>query len=260
MTDHLFLKEAEMVALEQAIPHNEFMTEGARILVVDDESNILDVLELYLLREGFRVTRAADGQAALQLYTAELPDLVILDLMLPRVEGLKVLQHIRQQTALVPVILLTAKGQEDDKLAGFAGGADDYVTKPFSPRELVARVKVALRRSQETQKGNGRSASKDEVITLEGLYVNRTARRVELKGVAVELTAKEFDLLWFLANNPGQVFSREQLLDKVWDYSFFGEMSTVTVHIRRLREKVEVDPMRPRHVKTVWGVGYKFEP
>jgi DNA-binding response OmpR family regulator len=254
------LKEEAMVAPEQAIKHNNSMTEGAKILVVDDESNILDVLELYLLREGFQVVRAADGQAALRLYTEEQPDLVILDLMLPRVEGLSVLRHIRQQTALVPVILLTAKGQEADKLAGFAGGADDYVTKPFSPRELVARVKVALRRHQETQKGSGRTATKDEVITLEGLYINRTARKVEIKGTPVELTAKEFDLLWFLANNPGQVFSREQLLDKVWDYSFFGEMSTVTVHIRRLREKVEADPMRPRHIKTVWGVGYKFEP
>lgn len=246
-----------MVALEQAILHNEDMTQQAKILVVDDESNILDVLELYLLRESFGVVRAADGQAAMRLFATEQPDLVILDLMLPKVEGLTVLQHIRQQTTSVPVILLTAKGQEDDKLAGFAGGADDYITKPFSPRELVARVKVALRRHQEA---GSRTASKDEIISLEGLYINRTARKVELNNRPVELTAKEFDLLWFLANNPGQVFSREQLLDKVWDYSFFGEMSTVTVHIRRLREKVETDPMRPRHIKTVWGVGYKFEP
>ncbi len=249
-----------MVALEEVIPDNNVMTETAKILVVDDESNILDVLELYLLREGFQVVRASDGQAALKLYSESQPDLVILDLMLPKVEGLSVLKHIRQQTAALPVILLTAKSQEDDKLAGFASGADDYVTKPFSPRELVARVKVALRRNRESQKAAGKIIHKDEAISLDGLYINRTARKVEMNGKPVELTAKEFDLLWFLANNQGQVFSREQLLDRVWDYSFFGEMSTVTVHIRRLREKVEADPMRPRHIKTVWGVGYKFEP
>lgn len=249
-----------MVALDEVLPDNNIMSETPKILVVDDESNILDVLELYLLREGFQVVRAADGQAALKLYSETRPDLVILDLMLPKVEGLSVLKHIRQQAASLPVILLTAKSQEDDKLAGFAGGADDYVTKPFSPRELVARVKVALRRNQEIQKTTGKFIPKDEAISLEGLYINRTARKVEMNGKPVELTAKEFDLLWFLANNQGQVFSREQLLDKVWDYSFFGEMSTVTVHIRRLREKVETDPMRPRHIKTVWGVGYKFEP
>lgn len=248
-----------MVALEEILADNYFMAEKSKVLVVDDESNILDVLELYLLREGFQVVRAADGQAALRLFNDDQPDLVILDLMLPKVEGLSVLKHIRLQTATLPVILLTAKSQEDDKLAGFAGGADDYVTKPFSPRELVARVKVALRRNQETQKAAAKGLPKEEVISLDGLYVSRTARKVEVNGQPVELTAKEFDLLWFLANNQGQVFSREQLLDKVWDYSFFGEMSTVTVHIRRLREKVEADPMRPRHIKTVWGVGYKFE-
>jgi two-component system response regulator VicR len=248
------------VAFEGVIPDNNSMTEPAKILVVDDESNILDVLELYLLREGFHVVRASDGQAALRFFNESQPDLVILDLMLPKVEGLSVLKHIRQQNASLPVILLTAKSQEDDKLAGFAGGADDYVTKPFSPRELVARVKVALRRNQESQKAAEKNFPKDAAISLDGLYINRNARKVEMNGKAVELTAKEFDLLWFLANNQGQVFSREQLLDKVWDYSFFGEMSTVTVHIRRLREKVEADPMRPRHIKTVWGVGYKFEP
>mgnify|MGYP001049872018 FL=1 len=248
-----------MVALDDILPDNKNMTETQKILVVDDESNILDVLELYLLREGFQVIRASDGQVALRLFNESQPDLVILDLMLPKVEGLSVLKHIRQQTSTLPVLLLTAKSQEDDKLAGFASGADDYVTKPFSPRELVARVKVALRRNQEAQKGSGKTTPKDEVINLEGLYVNRTARKVEVNGKPVELTAKEFDLLWFLATNQGQVFSREQLLDRVWDYSFFGEMSTVTVHIRRLREKVEADPMRPRHIKTVWGVGYKFE-
>lgn len=231
-----------------------------KILVVDDESNILDVVELYLLREGYKVLRAADGATALSLYAEQKPDLVLLDIMLPQIDGMEVLRRLRAQgPQAAPVILLTAKSQEEDKLSGLETGADDYITKPFSPRELVARVKVALRRLQETPARPGVASISEEVLTLEGLRINKTARTAELNGEPVELTAKEFDLLWFLASNPGQVFTREQLLDKVWDYTFFGEMSTVTVHIRRLREKVETDPMRPRHIKTVWGVGYKFE-
>ena len=248
-----------MLTSREEVRSNEVMTENAKILVVDDESNILDVVELYLLREGYRVIRAADGATALRLYAEQKPDLVVLDVMLPQVNGLEMLNRLRQQADQTPVIMLTAKGQEDDKLAGLEGGADDYMTKPFSPRELVARVKIALRRSQESKRAVPGVGPGDEITTGEGLQINRVARSVHLKGQSVELTAKEFDLLWFLASHPGQVFTREQLLDKVWDYTFFGEMSTVTVHIRRLREKVETDPMRPRHVKTVWGVGYKFE-
>jgi DNA-binding response OmpR family regulator len=234
-----------------------------KILVVDDESNILDVVELYLLREGFKVVRAADGPTALKLYAEEKPDLVLLDVMLPKMDGLEVLRQIRQHQQLaVPVIMLTSKSEEEDKLVGLEAGADDYITKPFSPRELVARVKVALRRVEEQQNRATqiRARSNDEFISIEGLSINKTLRLVEVEGKPAELTAKEFDLLWFLASSPAQVFTREQLLDKVWDYSYFGEMSTVTVHIRRLREKIETDPMRPRHIKTVWGVGYKFEP
>ncbi len=254
-----------MLATNEAIKHNNNMSENPKILVVDDDSNILDVVELYLLREGYKVVRASDGATALALYAEHKPDLVMLDVMLPQVEGLEVLRRmralaIRPGGKITPVIMLTAKSQEDDKLAGLEVGADDYITKPFSPREMVARVKVALRRVQEASRGATNLGPGDEILTIEGLYVNKSARSVQLQGKAVELTAKEFDLLWFLASNPGQVFTREQLLDKVWDYTFFGEMSTVTVHIRRLREKVEADPMRPRHIKTVWGVGYKFEP
>ncbi|HEX2912647.1 MAG TPA: response regulator transcription factor [Chloroflexia bacterium] len=253
-----------MLVIDDPVKQNKEM-ENPRILVVDDESNILDVLELYLLREGYKVERASDGNSALKLYHEHKPDLVILDVMLPQVGGMEVLRQIRAQASrpgsrIVPVIMLTAKTQEDDKLAGLEGGADDYITKPFSPRELVARVKVALRRVQEAGRVTNVLSPGDEIMTGEGLYINRIARSVQLKDQPVELTAKEFDLLWFLASNPGQVFTREQLLDKVWDYTFFGEMSTVTVHVRRLREKVEIDPVRPRHIKTVWGVGYKFEP
>jgi DNA-binding response OmpR family regulator len=160
-----------------------------------------------------------------------------------------------------PIILLTSKSQEEDKLAGLEGGADDYITKPFSPRELVARVKVALRRVQEQ---NLRTTTKpgnpaEETLSFDALEINKSSRLVKVAGQSVDLTAKEFDLLWYLASNANQVFTRDQLLDKVWDYSYFGEMSTVTVHVRRLREKIESDPMRPRYIKTVWGVGYKFQ-
>lgn len=231
------------------------------ILVVDDESNILDVVELYLLREGYKVIRASDGNTALKLYSENKPDLVVLDLMLPGVDGLEVCRRIRAQpNSTVPIIMLTAKMQEEDKLVGLEDGADDYITKPFSPRELVARVKVALRRlAQNTVVNNSTAEHRNEVLTLEGLRINRTTRVVEVAGKPVDLTAKEFDLLWFLASSPGQVFSRDQLLDSIWHYTYAGEMSTVTVHIRRLREKIEQDPERPRYLKTVWGVGYKFE-
>jgi DNA-binding response OmpR family regulator len=229
-----------------------------KVLIVDDDTNILDVVELYLLREGYRVITAADGITAVKLYTEQKPDVVLLDVMLPQLDGIEVLRKIRSQGQAAPVIMLTAKGQEEDKLLGLESGADDYITKPFSPREVVARVKVALRRQQEAT--TRVPAASDAVLSMPGLSINKNSRLVEVNGKPVELTAKEFDLLWFLASSPGQVFTREQLLDKVWDYSYFGEMSTVTVHIRRLREKVEVDPMRPLHIKTVWGVGYKFEP
>ncbi len=230
------------------------------VLVVDDESNILDVVELYLLREGYRVLRAADGQTALKLYTEQQPNLVLLDVMLPRLDGLSVLSRIRAlPSAPAPVIMLTAKNAEEDKLTGLEAGADDYITKPFSPRELVARVRVALRRVQEQETRLSGRLSGEAITTPDGLHVVKTSRQVKRGKQNLELTAKEFDLLWFLATNAGQVFTREQLLDHVWDYSYFGEMSTVTVHVRRLREKIEVDPMRPQHLKTVWGVGYKFE-
>jgi DNA-binding response OmpR family regulator len=238
------------------------MRTNQKILVVDDESNILDVVELYLLREGYKVIRATDGVAALELFNQHHPDLVLLDVMLPRLNGMKVLKQLRSQPEQVPpIILLTSKSQEEDKLAGLEGGADDYITKPFSPRELVARVKVALRRVQEQ---NLRTTTKpgnpaEETLSFDALEINKSSRLVKVAGQSVDLTAKEFDLLWYLASNANQVFTRDQLLDKVWDYSYFGEMRTVTVHVRRLREKIESDPMRPRYIKTVWGVGYKFQ-
>jgi DNA-binding response OmpR family regulator len=222
-----------------------------RILVVDDESTIRDVVEQYLRREGYDTVAAADGEEAIARATDA--DLVILDLMLPRVDGFEVLRRIRESRA-VPIIMLTARSEEIDKLVGLGIGADDYVTKPFSPRELVARVQAVLRRAQN------RPVQPGEIVQVGALRINPQLRTVERDGRAIELTAREFDLLHFLASHPGQVFTREQLLDQVWDFHFAGDTSTVTVHIRRLREKVEPDAVRPRYVKTVWGVGYKVEP
>jgi len=223
----------------------------ARILVVDDEPNIREVVDQYLRREGYETIVAADGEEALARSADA--DLVILDLMLPKLDGLEVCRQIRGARD-VPIIMLTAKSEEIDKLVGLGVGADDYVTKPFSPRELVARVGAVLRRAQ------GRPRQPGDVVQIGGLRINPQLRTVERNGQTVDLTAREFDLLFYLAGHPGQVFTREQLLDQVWDFHFPGDTSTVTVHVRRLREKIEPDPMRPRYVKTVWGVGYKIEP
>ncbi len=225
-----------------------------KVLVVDDEPQILDVVSKYLTREGFQIVTARDGDAALSAYHANKPDLVILDLMLPQVDGLEVFRRLRTAST-VPVIMLTAKGEETDRIVGLELGADDYITKPFSPRELVARVKAVLRRAT-----TGTMLETGERTLVRGdLRIDPRERSVTVADRRVELTSKEFDLLWFLASHPGQVFTRTQLLDHVWGYEFYGDSSTVTVHIRRLREKIETDPANPRYLSTVWGVGYKFE-
>lgn len=225
-----------------------------RILVVDDEPRILEVVQRYLVREGFQVTTSRDGESALASFNASNPDLIILDLMLPKIDGLEVFRRLRLKSP-VPVIMLTAKGEETDRVVGLELGADDYITKPFSPRELVARVKAVLRRVTA-----GANPDKDErPMTRGDLRIDPLARSVEAQGKALELTSKEFDLLWFLALHPGQVFTRTQLLDHIWGYEFYGDASTVTVHVRRVREKIEPDPANPRYITTVWGVGYKFE-
>ena len=225
--------------------------EKQRILVVDDDSTISEVVARYLEGEGYAVDVALDGAEALERAKARYPDLVVLDLMLPRVDGLEVCRVLRTQGS-VPIIMLTAKGEEMDRLLGLNLGADDYVTKPFSPKELVARVKAVLRRSLMPCTYEG------ETLHFDELSINPRTRVVIAGGRNVELTAKEFDLLLFMARNQRQVFSREQLLNDVWDYVYAGDTSTVTVHIRRLREKIEADPARPRYILTVWGVGYKF--
>ncbi len=230
-------------------------TDDLTILVVDDEPNILEVVSAYLKRELYRVVTAADGEDALKQVAEHSPDLVVLDVMLPRLDGLEVCRRIRA-TSNTPVIMLTARGDETDKLVGLGIGADDYLTKPFSPRELVARIKAVLRRAAPVAQPQ---PGADSLLKFPGLKINPRTRAVETDAGPVELTAKEFDLLFFLASHPQEVFTRTQLLDQVWDYSYYGDTSTVTVHVRRLREKIEPDPMRPRYIKTVWGVGYKFE-
>ena len=231
------------------------MNQSKRVLVVDDEPNIREVVELYLRRDGFDVEIAADGEAALVAIERKIPDLVVLDLMMPTVDGLEVTRALRQSDFDIPIIMLTAKSEESDRILGLELGADDYVTKPFSPKELVARVKAVLRRASARPLVDPQA----QPLNRAGLRVNPSTRQVWVSdGQEVVLTAKEFDLLWFLMSYPGQVFSRDQLLDNVWGYDFFGDASTVTVHVRRLREKIEQNPDKPRYILTVWGVGYKF--
>jgi DNA-binding response OmpR family regulator len=225
---------------------------GARVLVVDDEPMVREVVTAYLEREGFRVTEADNGPDALAAIATGAPDVVVLDVMLPGVDGFRILTEVRK-TGDVPVIMLTARTEEPDRVLGLELGADDYVVKPFSPRELAARVRSVLRRT--------RPSAASERLEFDGLVIDGATREVEVREEVVELTPKEFDLLAFLAASPRKVFSRGDLLVYVWDSSpDYQDPSTVTVHIRRLRRKIEVDAEHPRWLKTVWGVGYKFEP
>jgi two-component system, OmpR family, response regulator VicR len=224
-----------------------------KILVADDEKNITDVCTRYLEREGYTVIAANDGQEAFRKWESEKPHLLVLDIMMPKKDGWKVCEEIRHQDD-IPIVMLTARGEEMDRLMGLTLGADDYLTKPFSPRELVLRIKAILRRSY-------RKHDKKESTTLRfsGLEIDPVTRKVWREGQEVELTVKEFDLLSILAAYPEQVFSRNQLLSQVWDIDYFGDTTNVTVHIRRLREKIEPIPSEPKYIKTVWGIGYKFE-
>jgi two-component system response regulator ResD len=230
------------------------MPAPARILVVEDEPMVAEVVERYLRRDGHDVQVVDDGRRALDAFDALEPSLLVLDLMLPGIDGLEICRRVRARSQ-TPIIMLTARGDEQDKLHGLGLGADDYVTKPFSPRELAARVAAVLRRADREP-----AAPDDETLAFDDLRIDGRRRSVERADGPINLTAREFDLLLFLARHPGQVFTRDQLMDAVWDRTFEGEPSTVTVHMRRLRAKVEADASRPRHLKTVWGVGYKFEP
>ena len=227
-------------------------TTPSRVLVVDDEPMVREVVTAYLERDGFRVRCASTGPEALAMLKSTPPDLVVLDVMLPGIDGLEILRLLRASTD-VPVILLTARTEETDRVIGLELGADDYVVKPFSPRELAARVRSVLRRVNR-EPGKPR-------LEYDGITIDAVTRTVSMEGKAVELTPKEFDLLAFLAASPRQVFSRGQLLEQVWGSSLeYQDPSTITVHIRRLRQKLEDRPDEPRWLRTMWGVGYKFEP
>ena len=233
------------------------LQEYGDILVVDDEASVVEVVTLYLRRDGFQVRTARDGRAALAAIQAKMPALVILDVMLPQIDGLEIMRRLRSDPAIdVPVIMLTARSQETDRIYGLELGADDYVTKPFSPAELVSRVRAVLRR---THKGN-RDEEAERPLDFGEIKIDPRTRLVTVRGKEVELTATEFNLLWFMATHPRHVFKRDQLLERVWGFSEYVDPSTVTVHIRRLREKLESDPSNPVWLVTVWGVGYKFEP
>jgi len=228
--------------------------QGATILVVEDEQSISEVVTLYLTRSGYQVIAAHDGRTALQELTKAKPDLIILDLMLPEIDGWEITRRVRAE-GNTPIIMVTARREESDRILGLEMGADDYVLKPFSPQELVSRVRAVLRRAQQPP-----PTPHSQLLTFPGLRIDPVTRLVTVNGSELMLTAKEFDLLWFLASNPRRVFNRDQLLDNVWGETEYIDPSTVTVHVRRLREKIEADSAKPRYIHTVWGVGYKFEP
>jgi two-component system, OmpR family, response regulator ResD len=225
------------------------------VLVVDDEPTITEVVSRYLERAGYATNAAADGEAALALAMRDRPDLVVLDLMLPGMDGLEVMHRLRDADGArrVSVILLTAKGEATDRVIGLRLGADDYVVKPFSPAELVARVDAVLRRVDT-------APELEEPIVFDGLELDPVAHHVTVRGEEAQLTGREYDLLLHFMRHPGQVFSRDQLMEQVWRFSFYSDTSTVTVHVRRLRGKIEEEPSNPRWLQTVWGVGYRFQP
>lgn len=230
-------------------------TTPKRILVVDDDPKILKALDQALQQEGYEVFRAADGLAALEAARTVNPDLVVLDVMLPKMDGFEVCAQL-QMNGSVPCLILSARGEEMDKVVGFGVGADDYLTKPFRLSELLLRVRAILRR---TAAKPSEPSLEERPLRLRDMEINRASRSVVVRGRQVELTPKEFDLLWLLASHPGHVFSREALLQRVWHSDYSGDEAALTVCVRRLREKIEEDPGHPDYVKTIWGIGYKFE-
>jgi len=223
-----------------------------KILVVDDDNNICELLRLYLEKDGYRVKIANDGAAALESFTAYSPDIILLDIMLPKMDGWQVCREIRKKSD-VPIIMITAKGETFDKVLGLELGADDYITKPFDTKEVVARIKAVLRRMS-----HGEKKDSEKEVNYENLCLNLSNYVLKIKGKVVEAPPKELELLYHLASNPNRVFTRDQLLDEVWGFEYFGDSRTVDVHIKRLRSKVE-NVSDKWSLKTVWGIGYKFE-
>ena len=226
------------------------MESKTKIFVVDDDANICELIRLYLEKEGFEVRSSHRGDKAAEEFSGYAPDLVVLDIMLPGMDGWQVCREIRKRSG-IPIIMLTAKGETFDKVLGLELGADDYMVKPFEAKELVARIKAVLRRYSHREVGS------DEVV-FPNLVINKTNYTVRLNGAEIQMPPKEFELLYFLASNPNNVFTREQLLERVWDFEFFGDSRTVDVHVKRLREKIDM-PGQIWQLKTVWGIGYKFE-
>lgn len=229
------------------------MDNKQKVLIVDDEENICELVRLYIEKDGFEAVIANDGQEAVAKFNNEKPDLILLDIMLPIKDGWQVCREVRAQSN-VPIIMLTAKGETFDKVLGLELGADDYVVKPFEPKELVARIRAVLRRSMAVDSNN----SDEDELKFEGLKINQSTYEVYIDEKKVEMPPKEFELLFFLAKNTNKVFTRDQLLDEIWGYEFFGDSRTVDVHIKRIREKIDGEN-RTWALKTVWGVGYKFE-
>jgi DNA-binding response OmpR family regulator len=228
--------------------------EKKSILIVEDEPSIAEVVSLYLQRAGFLTRHAPDGKTAMTLVEQQTPELAVIDIMLPEIDGLSLTRWLRDRSN-VPIILLTARREEVDRIAGLEMGADDYVVKPFSPQELVSRVRAVLRRTGREQA----EGAADQILNFENLSVDPRSRTVTVAGREIMLTAREFDMLYLLASHPRQVYTRDQLLERVWGGSEYIDPGTVTVHVRRLREKIEADPSSPGRILTVWGVGYKFE-
>lgn len=230
--------------------------ERLKVMLVDDDERIHTIVAHLVHKEGYDFSYAADGEKALQIFAREKPDLLILDIMLPEIDGFEVCRRIRE-TSNVPIIMLSAKGDIVDKSVGFNMGADDYITKPFSPVELTLRIKAIFRREALKKEVHAFSRN-DDCIIVKDLEINNKSFEVNVRGNKVDLTSKEFELLWFLAEHPGQVFTREQLFNNLWEEKYLGNSGTITVFIRKIREKIEIDPAHPEYILTVWGVGYKF--
>ena len=224
------------------------------ILVIEDEPSLAEVVSLYLKRAGFQIQIANDGKQAMSILEKQIPDFVIMDIMLPEVDGLSLTRWLRDRSN-VPIIMVTARREEVDRIAGLEMGADDYVVKPFSPQELVSRVRAVLRRTGRDQS----TAESERALSFDSIQIDPRTRVVKVEESEIDLTVKEFDMLYLLACYPKQVFTRDQLLERVWGGAEYIDPGTVTVHVRRLREKIESDPSKPKHLLTVWGVGYKFE-
>lgn len=227
------------------------------ILVCDDEKEIVDAIEIYLVQEGFRVLKAYDGEQALELLKREEVHLLVLDIMMPKMDGIHAIMKIRENSS-IPIIVLSAKTQDTDKILGLNLGADDYVAKPFNPLELIARVKSQIRRYTSFGAGSGETAS-EKIYCTGGLVINDDRKEVTVDGEAVKLTRIEYNILLFLVQNKGKVFSIDQIYEQIWKEEAFGADNTVTVHIRHIREKIEIDPKNPKYLKVIWGIGYKVE-